>query len=199
MTSLATQAAKQSWASDDLMDELRGMAAERVHSVRQDLSIRLTLISALNMRKYLSNRPYKPTSGTDAMPPAGGEGAVTHVPHPDGGTLCSPPQARSTGTKITEEGIYYYRDGVYKVIKSEYSGHWQARHLDPATGRFTYSPGMMGVLRAEHKMTSEDSIRFEELYGYPTCTDCGRSLENDLSRQRRVGPKCWVNNGHAEN
>lgn len=97
---------------------------------------------------------------------------------------------------IAEAGIYYYEDTIYKVIKSQYTDHFQARRLDRMTGKFVYTPGMMGVLRPEDKMTPEQSVRYEELYGSPVCTDCGQVLENDLSRERRVGPKCWVKNGH---
>jgi Family of unknown function (DUF6011) len=110
------------------------------------------------------------------------------------------PSGRRPGTRITEEGIYYYDGHVYKVIKSQYSGHWQARRLNPAvkTGRWTYIQGMMGILRAEHRMTAEDSRAYEKLYGYPVCGDCGAPLENDESRRRRIGPVCWEKNGHSE-
>ena len=107
---------------------------------------------------------------------------------------------RRPGPKVTEPGIYYYDKHVYKVIRSQYSGHLQARRLNPAAkrDRWTYIQGMMGLLRAADKMTAEDSREYEELYGYPTCTDCGAPLENDLSRRRRVGPVCWDKNGHSD-
>jgi hypothetical protein len=107
---------------------------------------------------------------------------------------------RRPGPKVTEPGIYYYDKHVYKVIRSQYSGHLQARRLNPAAkqDRWTYIQGMMGLLRAADKMTAENSREYEELYGYPTCTDCGAPLENDLSRRRRVGPVCWDKNGHSD-
>lgn len=195
MTSAATKAAQQRWADQDLLDQIAALAAQRQHhlSPSQAGGSPLTLASALNIRSYLERRPVKDApSGPQDAPAAAGPMQAADA------RVNGPGRTRRPGTKITEPGIYYYGHAIYKVIRSQYSGHLQARRMDPATGRFAYAEGMMGVLRAGDKMTPEDSREYERLYGQPRCSDCGLPLENDLSRERRVGPVCWDKNGHSE-
>jgi hypothetical protein len=182
-----------------LVEQVRELARTREHrlAVRQLANLdKMTTTSLVAMRTYLDGRPLR----ADAPAPADIAAAVHAATAAATAAVAQAPRAHQGrgGTRITQEGIYYYDKRVYKVIKSQYSGHWQARRLNPdakGPGRWTYIEGMMGVLRAEHKMTAEDSREYERLYGYPTCTDCGAPLENDLSRARRKGPVCYGKNG----
>lgn len=196
-------------ADDDLMKDLRWLQKATFNNVRQDLSKPITEAAALTMRSYLVRRTFRPGFGRTPDSPLtdlenSRQFAMTMMQGQmqDAIDRRSPQHdvrpGRRPGTKVTEPGIYFYNDHIYKIIRSQYTQHLQARRMDPATGRFAYVEGMMGVLRAEDRMTPEHSIRYEELYGDPRCSDCGLPLENDLSRQRRIGPICWVKNGHAD-
>jgi len=213
---------------DLVVSQVRELARTRDHKIAARQLAQLETItdrSLLALRTYLDGRPLRAdapqvpvitaqiehatqmamAAAQAARPdadarfiPAGPSGFRGDEP----GTARPADPGRRPGTRITQEGIYYYEGQVYKVILSQYSSHWQARRLnpkaEPGEQRWTYIQGMMAVLRAEHRMTAEQSREYEELYGYPTCTDCGAPLENDLSRLRRVGPKCWVKNGHTD-
>jgi Family of unknown function (DUF6011) len=201
-----------------LVEQVRELARTREHrlSARQLAALESqTTASVLAMRTYLDGRP--PRSGAQvtqisadihratqaAISASTGDPAVRTGPISSyakaGGHPASDRPGRRPGPKVTEPGIYYYSDRIYKVILSQYSGHLQARRLDPQTRKYSYAEGMMGVLRAADKMTAEQSVEYEALYDYAACTDCGLPLENDLSRRRRVGPVCWDKNGHTDN
>jgi Family of unknown function (DUF6011) len=192
----------------DMIIRICDLAKTRDHKIaaRQLAQLDTMTETALcALRSYLEARPEREDVPAAISPAASAEhatAAALAAVRPESRQLHAGPGAhqRRPGTRITEEGIYYYDGHVYKVIKSQYSGHWQARRLNPAvkTGRWTYIQGMMGILRAEHRMTAEDSRAYEKLYGYPVCGDCGAPLENDESRRRRIGPVCWEKNGHSE-
>lgn len=189
---MSTMQEETRMASQDLLDQISALAKMREHRLGKGMTgdRPLTLVSALRIRGYLSGRPDKPAAEREGV----------HLPAP--GPMAAAERrvngtGRRPGAKITEPGIFFHNDRIYKVLRSEYSGHLQARRMDPKTCKFSYAEGMMGVLREEDRMTPEQSRRYEELFGHAVCTDCGLPLENDLSRERRVGPVCWVKNGHG--
>ena len=190
---------------DLVVSQVRELARTRDHKIAARQLAQLETItdrSLLALRTYLDGRPLRADAPQVPVITSQIEHATQMAMAAAQAARPEPPARRNPGTRITQEGIYYYEGQVYKVILSQYSSHWQARRLnpkaEPGEQRWTYIQGMMAVLRAEHRMTAEQSREYEELYGYPTCTDCGAPLENDLSRLRRVGPKCWVKNGHTD-
>lgn len=93
------------------------------------------------------------------------------------------------GTQITQDGIYLMDGQVFKVQKAVHgSGHLYAKLLDTATKKFVYAPGMVGKLRAEHKMTLEQAKEYGALYGI--CCNCCATLTNEVSIEAGIGPVC---------
>lgn len=93
-----------------------------------------------------------------------------------------------------EEGVY--RDKaltIYKVQRAVHgSGNLYAKRLvipdDGSKPRFEYAPGAIRNLLPEWKMTLDEAREFGVLYG--TCVVCGRTLTDETSISRGIGPVC---------
>lgn len=87
---------------------------------------------------------------------------------------------------------------VYKVIVAVHgSGRKYAKRLNTDTGEWDIARGAIRLLRPEHKMTLEQALAVAkvvandvqgELYG--RCFVCGRTLTNEDSIERFMGPVC---------
>lgn len=99
------------------------------------------------------------------------------------------------------EGMYRLPNGdIYKVQKAVHgSGHLYAKKLvkleEPTTVRgqeahyaFEMARGAIKALRPEYRMTREDAKEFGDLYG--ACVKCGKTLTDEASIKRGIGPKC---------
>jgi len=175
----------------------------------QDITQRIQYLAATRRHRiadYLVNgsRPLAPAQARailrnlEGCPVREGAPASRETPVPAERT---PPRQRGhrPGPRVTEEGMYFSADRAILVYRSQYNNNpLKAKVLDPVainprTGRpgvWSSLPAALGFLRAEDRMTAEDSIRFEQLYEIAICTDCGRPLETDESRARRKGPVC---------
>lgn len=183
------------WATDDQMNKIRELVQVKDHKLAaiQRGGSKLSAASAYQIIRYLESRPDKP----------GGEPAPTIDTEGTYGQLSAAAQTlaqavnevrqQPRGFDITEEGIFYYKDTVYKVFRSQYPPHhWRFKMLSKETRKFTDAPpGMTSVLREEHRMTPEQSRQYEKLYDFAPCTSCGAELEREDSRERRYGPVCW--------
>jgi hypothetical protein len=59
----------------------------------------------------------------------------------------------------------------------------------PARIRFDYANGMVFRLSKEDRLTIEDAKKFGALYG--NCVRCGRTLTQEQSIERMMGPVCY--------
>jgi len=87
-----------------------------------------------------------------------------------------------------EPGVYKIGEDVIKVVRARESGRPYAKRLEEATGTFEYKPGLISIVRPEHRMTLEDAKAYGALYG--VCCVCGRTLTNDESIEAGIGPIC---------
>jgi hypothetical protein len=97
-----------------------------------------------------------------------------------------------------EDGFYVRDESVYKVIVAVHgSGRKYAKALDPETGRWEMARGAVHKLRPEMAMTLDQALDLakvvskdvnNELYG--RCFICGRTLTDDDSIDRGIGPIC---------
>lgn len=102
----------------------------------------------------------------------------------------------STRREITvTEGMYRTSDGtIFKVQKAvNGSGRLYAKRLIAPNSyaqnaRFEYAPGAVFDLTVDDRMTLEQAREFGALYG--TCCVCGRTLTNEVSIERGIGPIC---------
>lgn len=87
-----------------------------------------------------------------------------------------------------QPGFYVVDDVIYKVQRAVYSsGNLYAKVLTE-TGRFEYVPGAIRKINPEHELTLEQAQRFGRLYGI--CVVCGRTLTDEESIARGIGPIC---------
>jgi len=177
----------------DKIRKLRELAATRRHKIdlsQLDGTRRLSDAQMDGMKRYL-----------DRCPPLANPLLVsreTPVSAAPAATTPARPGFRP-GTRVSEPGMYYNRGRVFKVYQSVYGNQglrakvFSPSEINPRTsmaGAWTAFPAALGFLRAEDEMTPADSIEFEKKYGFAFCTKCGLPLENDLSRELRIGPTC---------
>jgi hypothetical protein len=86
------------------------------------------------------------------------------------------------------EGMYLVGKVIYKVQRAVHgSGNLYAKVLDEKTG-FSYAPGALRNIKAEHRMTLEQAKEFGHLYGM--CCVCGATLTDEVSIAAGIGPIC---------
>lgn len=91
--------------------------------------------------------------------------------------------------ELVEAGMYLVDGTVYKVQRAMHgSGNLYAKVLNTETGSFSYAPGAIRQIRAEHRMTLDMAKEFGALYGM--CCRCGRTLTDETSIEAGIGPYC---------
>jgi hypothetical protein len=87
------------------------------------------------------------------------------------------------------DGIFFKDGIVFKVQRAVHgSGSLYAKVLDVSTERFEYAPGAIRRLTLADKMTRQQAEEFGKLYGI--CCVCSRTLTNEDSIERGIGPVC---------
>lgn len=90
------------------------------------------------------------------------------------------------------EGMHRHpQDGaIFKVQRSPETGRLYAKQLVSQGDKWTfeYAPGKIRDFNESTKMSLEDAKEFGVLYG--TCCVCGRTLTNEVSIERGIGPIC---------
>jgi uncharacterized protein DUF6011 len=92
---------------------------------------------------------------------------------------------------VTETGMYQVDGRIFKVLPSRTSERHYAKELvgeGDGTYRFTYAPGAMRLIRAEHRMTDEQAREFGRTTGI--CCVCARLLTDPQSIAAGIGPVC---------
>lgn len=92
---------------------------------------------------------------------------------------------------VTETGMYRVNGRIYKVLPSRSSDRHYAKELvgeGDGTYRFTYAPGAMRLIRAEHRMTDEQAREFGRTTGI--CCVCTTTLTDPKSIAAGIGPVC---------
>jgi hypothetical protein len=92
---------------------------------------------------------------------------------------------------VSETGMYRVNGRIYKVLPSRSSERHYAKELvgeGDGTYRFTYAPGAMRLIRAEHRMTDEQAREFGRTTGI--CCVCARLLTDPKSIEAGIGPVC---------
>lgn len=104
-----------------------------------------------------------------------------------------------------EDGFYALPDPegkrlpvVYKVIVAVHgSGRKYAKRLNTDTGEWDMARGSISLLRPEHKMTLQQAMDVAKVVAndvngalYGRCFKCGRTLTNEDSIERFMGPVC---------
>lgn len=76
---------------------------------------------------------------------------------------------------------------IYKVQRSQETGYLYGKRLDP--DGFRYAKGALRDLReCGEPLDEETATKFGKLYG--VCAICGRTLTNEESIERGIGPVC---------
>lgn len=89
------------------------------------------------------------------------------------------------------EGMHSTLQGIYKVQKAVHgSGRFYAKQLVQRGEKwvFEYAPGAIRNLSADSKMSLGEAKAFGALYG--TCAVCARTLTDEESIERGIGPVC---------
>jgi len=93
---------------------------------------------------------------------------------------------------LSLEGMHKVNDTVYKVQRAVHgNGRVYAKQLTVlSTGefQFEYAPGAIRFLTQDTRMSVEDAAAFGHLYG--RCVQCGRTLTDEDSIARGIGPVC---------
>lgn len=88
-----------------------------------------------------------------------------------------------------EIGMYLVDGVYYKVQRAVHgSGHLYAKRWDEDAETFTMESGAIRRIRASHALTREEAERFGQITGQ--CGRCGRTLNNEESIARGLGPEC---------
>jgi len=106
------------------------------------------------------------------------------------------PDGKVRRTPVTTDGMYRDPEGtIWKVQHALHGGNLYAKKLvaEPATEGaanvyFVYTPGALSKLTAEDRMTVEEATAFGQLYG--VCCVCGRTLNDEGSIAKGIGPVC---------
>jgi hypothetical protein len=93
-----------------------------------------------------------------------------------------------TRGRVIAEGFYTYDDTVARVKISRTSGKPYAVVLDPATGEWVYTPGVVKNLSSDDVVSYEIAAAFGRRTG--RCMMCGRTLTNPESIDAGIGPIC---------
>lgn len=163
------------YASQNTLDQIAKLAAERKHSLGQMQTgrHRLTQVSAVKILAYLERRPLR-------------EGAPLVAP-------LAPP----VRTRVARDGLFDLDGVVYKVQRAVVtgSGRLYAKRLKIEEdadgvkhGRFVVAPGMLAKLAEEDRMDPARAAQFGKLYG--VCLDCGSPLTKEDSIERGRGDVC---------
>lgn len=86
------------------------------------------------------------------------------------------------------EGFWNLGERIFKVQRSQTSGHLYAKEL--TSDGWSYLPGGATMLATQgaSRLTAETAERYGKLYG--VCAICGRTLTNEESIERGIGPVC---------
>jgi len=92
-------------------------------------------------------------------------------------------------TRVVPEGVHLVDGVVYKVQRAVHgSGRLYGKRFDEMTKRFVRDPKAMRLLSVDTLMPLEEAKRFGKLYGM--CMVCGRTLTDETSIERGIGPIC---------
>ena len=119
----------------------------------------------------------------------GGGTVVLYGPNESLGYAVGSNPAKPEPVTITE-GFWSLDGSFYKVQESQTTGHRYGKILDAATGGWTYVPGVVRKLSegGATPLTEDEAAEFGKLYG--VCMLCGRTLTNEESIERGIGPIC---------
>lgn len=100
------------------------------------------------------------------------------------------------GSYTITEGFWMVKCGsettIYKVQRSQETGYLYGKRFDP--DGFVYARGALRDLReCGEPLDEETATQFGKLYG--TCVMCGRTLTNEESIARGIGPICASRQG----
>jgi hypothetical protein len=97
------------------------------------------------------------------------------------------PSPAPAPVEITE-GFWSLGERIFKVQSSQTSGHLYAKEL--TSDGWSYLPGGATLLATQgaSRLTAETAERYGKLYG--VCAICGRTLTNEESIERGIGPVC---------
>jgi len=96
-----------------------------------------------------------------------------------------------TRHELAGEGLYKDPQGtVWKVQRAiaTGSGRLYAKRLSEPSGDFRYVPGAVTGIDPAWRMTVDEAARYGRLYG--RCMVCGRTLTDEGSIERGIGPIC---------
>lgn len=105
-----------------------------------------------------------------------------------------PRKGKPANKPQVDEGMYQMNGQIYRVQMAVHgSGYLYAKVLVPPTmtggkPRFKRAPSALYKLRPEHRMTPEQAAEFGALYGF--CVVCGRTLTDEQSIAKGIGPIC---------
>lgn len=85
------------------------------------------------------------------------------------------------------EGVYLNNLGVFKIQETQ-MGRLFAKKLNETTGKFEGAPGVVNKIQPQTKMTLEAAKHYGKLYGM--CMVCGRTLTDEESVTKGIGPVC---------
>jgi len=94
-----------------------------------------------------------------------------------------------SGRIEVEDGYYLVGGRVYKVQHAVHAtGGQYAKVLDFKTGRFEYEAGAIRKVQPSMKLSVKEAAHYGKLYG--RCIVCGRTLTDETSIERGIGPIC---------
>jgi len=102
-------------------------------------------------------------------------------------------QAPREGAKgASQDGWYKVGEDIFKVQKAVHgSGNLYAKKLvvsGHGQASWEYAPGVVRQLGEDQRLTVEEAAAFGKLYG--VCAICGRTLTDEESIERGIGPVC---------
>lgn len=103
-------------------------------------------------------------------------------------------EARETAVEAPPEGIHYLNGKVYKVqLAVTTSGKPYAKRLSGTSWDYAGRDWKALPLSADTLMTHDDAAEYGKLYG--VCCICGRTLTDEVSIERGIGPICATKQG----
>jgi hypothetical protein len=95
--------------------------------------------------------------------------------------------------EIAVEGIYFFGGEYFKVQRAVHgSGRLYSKKFDRSTETWNRG-GSLGKLTSEFLLTQEQAKAFGDLYGQ--CIRCGKTLTDEESIEKGVGPICFSKMG----